>query len=307
MLSLGAQEPSFHSQSREVLVPVTVTNRKGGFVDGLSPADFELLDNGILQRISSVDTFGTGVAPISLVIAVQSAGISAPALVKIRHIGSMIVPLITGDRGAVAVLAFDSELHLLQDFTSDNAAVANALEAVHPAGGDSAHMLDAAENAIHGLAARPNTRRVLLLVSESRDRGSKTRLVDVIRDAEQSNVSIYAASYSVYATTFVAKPEDVPPPGDTDLLAGFAELARLGKTNTVHALAVATGGTVESFVRVHALEKIVERLGDELHSQYVLAFVPQNSTPGFHRLEVRLRDETLRVRARSGYEMIAPH
>jgi len=307
---LSAQD-TFHTQSREVLVPVTVTDKSGAFVDDLSVSDFELLDDGVPRPIASMDTFGTGVAPISLVIAVQGAGISTPALAKIRHIGSMIVPLITGERGAVAVLAFDSELHLIQDFTSDNDAVANALDAIKPVGDKTARLLDAADNAIHGLAARPNTRRVLLVISESRDRGSKVPLADVVRDAEQTNVSIYAASYSVYATTFVSKPEDVPPAGDPDFLAAFTELARLGKTNTVRALATATGGTVESFTRVHALENIVERLGTELHSQYVLGFVPQTNVPGFHRLEVRLVNQAssssaLHVRARPGYEMIAP-
>ena len=303
-LPLVAQD-TFHSQSREVLVPVTITDGKGMFVDGLHTADFQLLDDGVPQHIASMDTFGTVVAPISLVIAVQGAGISAPALAKIRQIGDMIVPLITGDRGAVAVLAFDSELHLVQDFTNDNAAVANALNSVRPVGEKTARMLDAADNAIHGLAARPNTRRVLLRISESRDRGSKTKLATVLSDAEQFNVSIYAASYSVYATTFVSKPEDVPPPGDTDLLAVFTEPARLGKTNTVRALAAATGGTVESFTRVHALQKIVEHLGAELHSQYILGFVPQNNSPGFHRLQVRVNDTALHVRARPGYQMVA--
>jgi VWFA-related protein len=329
---LCAQDTSFQTQSREVLVPVTVMDHKGGFVDGLSAADFELLDDGVPRRIASMDTFDSGLAPISMIIAVQSAGISAPALDRIRHIGSMIVPLITGERGAAAVLTFDTELHLIQDFTDDNAAVANALDSIKPAGGTTARMLDAAADAIRRLAARKTSRRVLLLISESRDRGSKAHLAEVMREAERFNVAIYAASYSAYATTFLSKPQDVPqdsggvalnpdnsvPPsagaggvdGGMSILPLLFELARLGKTNTVRALAAATGGTVESFTRERALEAIIEHLGTELHSQYVLGFVPQTSAPGFHRLEVRLVNQTssgtaLHVRARPGYEMVS--
>src|SRR5579884_4353833 len=86
--TVAAQDNTYRAQSRVVLTPVTVTDKKGAPVDGLSLSDFELLDNGVPQRITTMDTFGTGVAPLSLTIAVQTAGISAPALLKIRRIGS---------------------------------------------------------------------------------------------------------------------------------------------------------------------------------------------------------------------------
>src|SRR5581483_11154575 len=301
---IGAQDTTFLTQSRVVLTPVTVTDKSGAPVDGLAIEDFELLDDGVPQRITTMDTFGTGVAPLSLTIAVQTAGISTPALAKIRRIGSMIVPLITGERGAVSVMAFDSELHLVQDFTSDVSAVSNAFYNLKPGGDMTARMLDAAVEAMRRLGARPDSRRVLLLISETRDRGSNAKLPDVMREAQKFNVTVYAASYSVYATAFTSKPEDNPSADSTNLLAAITELARMAKTNTVRALASATGGAVESFTRERALEKIVERLGVELHSQYVLGFVPANDAPGLHRIEVRLRDPRgFHVRARAGYIM----
>jgi VWFA-related protein len=302
LLPLGAQDTAFRSQSRVVLVPVTVTDHKGRSVDGLRAGDFELLDDGVPRQVASMDTLGTGVAPISLVVAVQSAGISAPALAKIRHIGGMIVPLITGERGLASVMAFDEGVHLLQDFTSDTAAVEEAFHSIRPGGDMRARMLDAALEGVHRLGTRPG-RRVLVLISEKRDRGSSAKLADVIREAERLDVSIYAASYSVYATTFVSKPEDVPPADNTNFLAVFTELARLAKTNTVQALTAATGGAMSSFTRERALEHIVEHLGAELHSQYILGFIPEDAGAGFHRLEVRLRAPgDFHVRARPGYQ-----
>ena len=88
-VSLLAQEPRFDVQSRLVLVPATVTDAKGRSVDGLELTDFVVLDDGRPQKVS-VDSFGTGVAPIALVIAVQSSGISAAVLAKVRKIGAMI-------------------------------------------------------------------------------------------------------------------------------------------------------------------------------------------------------------------------
>src|SRR5438270_13909530 len=89
-----AQQPGFNVQSRLVLVPVSVTDAKGQSVDGLDRADFVLLDNGRPQQ-AAVDTIVTGVAPVALVIAVQTSGISAASLEKVRKTASMIQPLVT--------------------------------------------------------------------------------------------------------------------------------------------------------------------------------------------------------------------
>src|ERR1035438_1884429 len=66
-------------------------------------------------------------------------------------------------------------------------------------------MLDAVNSAIEHLAKRPNARRVLLLISESRDRGSQTDLAAVTKAAQSADVSIYAFTYSVLKTAFTSK------------------------------------------------------------------------------------------------------
>src|SRR5262245_49423898 len=105
--AIVAQDPRFEAQSRLVLVPVTVTDTKNRSVEGLEAADFIVLDNG-RQHKPVVDTFATGVAPIALVVAVQSSGISAAVLAKVQKIGAMIQPLITGERGRAALVTFDN-------------------------------------------------------------------------------------------------------------------------------------------------------------------------------------------------------
>ena len=88
------REVPFRVRTKVVLVPVSVTDKNGKYVDGLTARDFDLRDDGALQKIT-VDDFGTGLAPISLVIAIQTSGISMPALAKIRKMGGMIEPLVT--------------------------------------------------------------------------------------------------------------------------------------------------------------------------------------------------------------------
>jgi VWFA-related protein len=209
----------------------------------------------------------------------------------------------------------------LQEFTNDPDAIARAFAGLTTGEDMSGRMLDAASQAIERLSRRPNVRRVLFLISESRDRGSETSLDSVILAAQAAGVVIYAATYSAMKTAFTAKPEEtkgpdvsdptrpaeskvpVPPPAQRlDIGAAFGELARLGKTKTTQLLAESTGAATFSFTRQRGLENTIEKLAGELHTQYLLSFTPVDPALGQHRLEVVLsRPGKFRIRARPAY------
>jgi VWFA-related protein len=321
---VAAQDASFDVESRLVLVPANITDAKGHTVAGLEAGDFQVLDNGRPQK-AAVDSFATGVAPIALVIAVQSSGISIPVLRKVQKIGAMIQPIITGERGCAAVLGFAQTVRWYQECTADPDLIERALFKLQAGDPKSGRMIDAVNQAIEHLRKRPNVRRVLLLISESRDRGSETDLNDAIVAAQTAGVTVYAATYSAYKTAFTIRPsEDLPrapvperppvPPADpigpaevppteqrVDLLGGIGELARLGKVKTTEALTIATGGASFPFTRLKGLEGAIQKLGADLHTQYLLSFTPENPTPGYHTIEVRVLNGDYRIRARPGY------
>ena len=192
-------------------------------------------------------------------------------------------------------------------------------------------MLDAVSEGIERLNRRPGSRRVLLLISESRDRGSEAEFEATLKAAQVSAITVYAATYSAFKTAMTAKPSDTAPvylppqrespradagspPGRehvpippasqrVDILGGLDELARLSQPQTTLLLAEATGGITLPFTRQKALEEAIEKLSAELHSQYVLSFAPAPSEDdSYHRLEVRVRRAgKYEVRARPGY------
>jgi VWFA-related protein len=342
VIAAAAQDPQFGVQSRLVLVPVSVTDAKGRPIDGLEPADFVMLDNGRPQKVT-VDTIATGVAPLALVIAVQASGISAAALEKVRKIGAMIQPFITGERGCAAVMAFSERTVWLQECTNDEDALGRAFTQIRPGAAKSARMLDAVYESTERLRKRPNSRRVLLLISESRDRGSETELDQAVMAVQTAGVTVYAATYSAFKTAFTTKSSATPEPRmpkrpnkpsdetgtvtggpevcgphgcpaprlpsadqSVDILGGLNELARLGSVNTTQELTKDTGGTTFPFTRLKGLEGAIQKLGAELHSQYLLSFTPEDSTGGYHRLEVRVGSGDFRVRARPGYWSTQP-
>ena len=308
---IGAQDrPSqtFRSQAKVVQVPVVVTTKDttkdatakiGRTVDDLTARDFTVLDNGVAQTIT-MDDFISGLAPISLVIAIQSSGTSKLALEKIRQVGGMIQPLVMGTKGQAAVVTFDSEITWLQDFTRDSNKISGAvrsLKAGRPAG---ARMFDAIIQAAGRMQDRPG-RRVLLLISEARDEGSQTKFDQAMQAVERDGIEVFGAHYSSYAMSWISKPEDFPEQGELNSMF-FSQLARIGTTNHVQALALATGGADFPFLREHGIEDAIQKLGAEVHSQYILSFPLRGDAQGQHKIDVLVPNRPdLRIRSRRVY------
>ncbi len=300
---LYAQNTTIRTNVHLVLVPVTVTGPGGKPVTGLTARDFVVRDEDVPQKIR-LDDADTVLAPVSVVFAVQRSGISAVALAKINKVGSMIEPLIAGDRGRAAVMTFDAEIKVMQDFTSDGQKLRAAFEKIDGGYIRKSRMLDAVSVAAEMLESRPeSSRRILFLLSESRDRTSKAKLSEVIQKVQRAGIAVYPITYSTQAVAWTARPEDNPPmPGDTDYLGALREFGRLGDTNDANALAKATGGRHLSFATLDGLQSALARAGDEIHGQYLLSFTPAESNNlGYHKLEVTIPEKNYTIRARPGY------
>ncbi len=299
-----AQEP-IRTNVPLVLVPVTVTDAKGKTIDGLQAEDFILKDDDAPQKQIRLDTSDTVLAPIALVVAIQASGISQPALEKIRKVGSLMQPLVGGNRSSAAILAYDAEVRTLLDFTRDGDKITGAFETVQARTIKDGVLLDAAMQSIQMLSTRPeNYRRILITLGESRDRGSKSKIDKVTEAAQRAGVVIYPITYSAQKTAWTAKPQDNPPlPMGPDYIGVFVELGRMGTANQADVMAKQTGGQHLSFTRLQGLEEALGRLGNEIHSQYLLSFVPEESkNKGYHRLIVEVRGHNGAViRARPGY------
>jgi hypothetical protein len=86
------------------------------------------------------------------------------------------------------------------------------------------------------------------------------------------------------------------------LLAVFTEIGRLGTQNAGDALAKYTGGEKVSFVRLGGLERVIAKVGEDLHSQYLLSFQASTTeSEMYHAITVNVRRAEAVVRARPGY------
>ncbi|HTQ58433.1 MAG TPA: VWA domain-containing protein [Bryobacteraceae bacterium] len=314
-----------------VVAPVTVLDHNGDYVDGLLPAQFHLFDNDKEQDIKVDVAF----PPISMVIAVQANDKVESILPQIRKIGPMIRPLITGDGGESALLAFDSRIRLLQDFTPDGDKIEAALKKIQP-GSSQNRMIDAVEEGVRMLRSRPpNRRRVLLLISETRDRSSEARVRETLITAQISNVSIYTVDISRVVTSIMSpadpgRPDNRPPAmtpvpsnsvatpntvmqmtgsdgGSAQFIPLMIEIFKDAKSifvkNPSDVFTRGTGGEQYGFMRQRGLEDALERIGSELHSQYMVSYNPNNkSEGGFHQIRVEIAGRrNLTAKTRPGY------
>jgi VWFA-related protein len=321
LLSVCAAWPQFRSTVQLVVAPVTITDSKGHFVDGLDASDLILYDNNVPQR-TQVDS---EIYPISLVVVVQTSKNSGPILDKLGSSGILFSQLLAADQGETALLTFSSKVHRRVEFTKSPDDLIRTLKKLRP-DGDDAVTLDAITTALDMLSHRPPGRRpIICVIGETRDRSSNAKLPEVVRAIEHQNVAVYWLTYSAFLAPYTDRKrktygdiEDekekgkdkshdaTPVPDDSipwNLVAGIMELARLPKPNIANLLARTTGASAINSFSKNQLEKAIHEIGDEVHRQYILSFPPPVSTPGlFHTIRVVVKGRPdLHVKTREGY------
>src|SRR5579871_697525 len=185
-------ENAFRVSTFNIVAPTLVTDRAGNIIDGLQPPQFHLYDNKKEQDIHVDVSF----LPISMVVVVEaSARVDGTILNQIKKLGTLI-PEVAGDHGEVAVMAVDSRLRVLQDFTPDTDKIKAAVDKI-TAGNSSNRIIDAVDESVRMLRKQPReNRKIVLLVSETRDQASEGRLKETLMDANFANVAVYTVDIS---------------------------------------------------------------------------------------------------------------
>jgi VWFA-related protein len=188
------QRPAIRTHSTLVLVPALVRTGRGELVYTLTADDFKLTDNTIEQKLSLDEDSGS--EPLALVVVVETGGAGALQIDKIRKLGAMIQTAAGGVEHVTAIVNFGSAANLLQPFTSDDDAIRAAIGKLK-AGDAGSAILDALGFAVNLLRDRPpQERRAILLISETIDHGSQTRLTDAVRAISDTNTAIYSLAFS---------------------------------------------------------------------------------------------------------------
>ncbi|HXU37023.1 MAG TPA: VWA domain-containing protein [Blastocatellia bacterium] len=259
---------------------VAVRDEKGRFVTGLTKDDFIVLDDGKEQSISYFSQEADQPLTVALVIdrsrSVQSA--LNKAQVAARDFFSSVL---RAGKDRATVVAFDSGVYVVQDFTDDASALTAASLKLTAAGGTS--IFDAVYKTTRDkLREDEEGRRIILLITDGDDTTSRASIEQAIEMALKNNVIIYA----------------IRVPGD-----GSLNVRDLQGRPVLDRLTEATGGRQFHIDRDEQLAGFFTKLQDELRSQYSIGYQFQaaSSDHSFHKLAIKLKQATLKAFTRRGY------
>ena len=273
-----AEDPQvvFRTETRLVVLHVTVTNPDGRVVRGLPRGAFEVYESGVLQKLQS---FRPEDVPISLGLVIDNSASMGPKRAQVASAALALVDASNPD-DEVFVVNFSDTPSLDCDFTSDRAAMKRGLGR-QDAHGNTA-MRDAVRVAIERLRAR-NTKekKAILVVTDGADNMSQSTLDEVVRAAQQSEVLVYAIGLLN---------EESP------------REARRAK-HGLDALAQVTGGQTYYPADLAEIARLGPQIANELRSQYTLTYIPQDQAPdgSFRQVRVLVNATGVEVRTRSGY------
>jgi VWFA-related protein len=231
-LAGGAQQPASDKpvatlkiQAREVVLPVTVRDKKGALVTSLKISDFSLTEDGRPQTIKSFTRESN--LPFRLGLLVDTSRSVSGAMDSERKAAGKFVdamlpadPKVATQKDEAFLIHFDHEVELLEDFTNSREKLHHELDDMGPTraaqnsngpetsdsdadrggrggggqsrrgGGtqlyDSIYLASGAD-----LMLPKDGRKALILFSDGMDRGSKETLNDAVDAADRANVTIY--------------------------------------------------------------------------------------------------------------------
>lgn len=293
--------PTFRVSTSVVVAPTLVETRQGQPVFGLKASDFTIYDDGVEQAVHMDADLDT--QPVALVVCVERGREGPLEFDIVRHLGPLLELFAGGSRGKVALVGFDSRPVWMDPFTTDTELVAHDL-ATMPAGDGGAAILDAVGYSVNLLEQQPASyRRVLLLIGEPRDRGSRHfQAPQLVERMGTSNTLVLSLAFSPSKAEIAAWAKGEAG-GGMNLLAPLLMTVDAMRRNAPKTLAELSGGEYEPFTRERTFEARVAEVASHARNRYILSFHPTDPTPGLHTLQVKLRNAPAgaRVVARNSY------
>ena len=298
------QMPTIKVDVDVVNILTSVRDKRGALIPSLQKEDFIILEEGKAQPIKYF-TKETDL-PLTIGLLVDVSGSQRNLIDIERSAASQFFRDVLRKKDLAFLISFGEENELLQDYTGSarllteglsQLRVSSGVSGIHPGpvptmGGPRGTVLYdaiylAADEKLKGEVGR----KVIVVITDGVDQGSRKTRNQAIEAAQKSDAVIYSIDYS--------------DPGAYGFGFGFgggggeAELRKMSDE---------TGGRVYKVDRKHTLEQVFKELQDEMRSQYSIAYTPTNEVKdgGYRHLEVRLANKDLKAQARKGYYAIKP-
>jgi Ca-activated chloride channel homolog len=279
-LSLSAQDPppvaTFRSDTRLVVLNVSVFDKAGRVVKGLAKSAFTVQEDGVSQEVK---VFRQEDVPVALGLVIDS---SASMKDKRDRVAGAALALVkaSNPEDEVFVATFSEDAVIAQDFTSSIPALEKSLRAIGSRGETA--MRDALRLGIEHLRIKgKKDKKVLLVVTDGDDNSSLLSQQALVQVAQRNNVIVYGVG----------------------LLGAEAPEGAARARKALEELTLATGGRSWFPQDVAEIERIAPEIAHEVRNQYIVGYTPTNEAAdgSFRTVRVEVSAPEVTVRTRSGY------
>jgi VWFA-related protein len=304
LLSAGTETPQTKPQAQPVF-GVNVENvfvdafvsQKGTPVTGLAASDFELKDNGVVQRLELVSA---DARPLQVLLVFDTSNsLDAPRLSALRAASEALLSSLRPQDEA-SLFTFSDDVSWVVKPTTDKRSIARSLSAVKSGGSTSAM------DALYAALVLPNApgRTLLVLFTDGVDNTSFLDWKQVQVVAERSNALIHLVSLKALGATAPGESTEI---GIRSVTIRPALEIELEGPWALRQIAESTGGRFWEAESLDRLRVAFAAIAELMGHRYVLRYEPEGSPrPGWHTLELKLRGKRGEVRTRRGYWVRSP-
>ncbi len=274
------QQPTFRVNVQLVNVYATVIDGEGRPVGGLKQPDFTVYEDGKPQKVAVFARESR--LPLSIVLAIDTSLSTRKDLKLELDSARRFSHAILRPADALALYQFSEIVSELVPFTSNLTRIDAGIERIRS--GAATAMYDAVYLGARALEARQG-RKVMVVITDGGDTASKVDYASALRAAQESEAIVYS---------IIIVPVAASAGRDT------------GGEHALIQISNDTGGKYFYASSLPQLDRAFEQIGDELRTQYLLAYYPaeQFSDSDYRRIEVRVNGPAgahLAVRHRAGY------
>ena len=259
----------------------TVTDDDDALFTGLTAEDFRVYEDDVEQTITNFDSETD--LPLTIALLIDTSGSIRDRLRFEQEAAiEFFYTTIERRRDRGMLVAFDSGVDLLQDFTDNPETLAEGVRQIRAGGGTS--LYDAIYLSItERIVKEPEGRRVMIVISDGDDNASRFSLTETLEIAQRNNVAIYTIS--------------------TNSSANFETRAQRRGDDTLETFAEETGGQAFLPLRLEQLALTFQNISEALRSQYTITYISTNLARDGSYREIRLdpNDNDYEVKARRGY------
>jgi len=292
-------EPTFKGGVDVVSVFCTVRTKQGGLVGSLTKDDFQISEDGKPQEIKYF-TRETDL-PLTIGLLIDVSRSQSRLIEEEKQAASQFFTQVLQKKDLAFLISFGSEAELLQDYTSSARLLRHGLDglkvnapppqvtespvptAYTPRG---TILYDAVYLAAHDQLRGQVGRKVIVLITDGNDEGSRLKIDAAMRAAQLADTIIYGIEYY-----------------DSRAYGGGFSLGGSGGSSVLKRMSEETGGRSFRVSGRHPLSEAFDEIQKDMRTQYAIGYLPTNSKKDgtFRRLEIKTKDKDQKVQARKGY------